>query len=203
MPPIPPLPAAFFRFVAALDGANSNEKDNRDCGVGAVAASIGNDGAGTRRGRCARSIVWRRGTRAGRRARWCDRRLHGRTVDCALMGLQTIRHRPPGAEARSAGDAGVACRRSVGAAKSGQCANGGASATASENGFHHRAAGPGPGVRRSGRSRSAVGDRVLRKTPYGIHRNFPRTLQLLFFEPAPRFDSEAEHGSGLFPLLQH
>jgi len=38
MPPIPPLPAAFFRFAAALDGVNSNEKDNRVKRTVAIAA---------------------------------------------------------------------------------------------------------------------------------------------------------------------
>src|SRR5260221_8222643 len=37
MPPIPPLPAAFFRLAAALDGANSHEKDNSNRSVGFVA----------------------------------------------------------------------------------------------------------------------------------------------------------------------
>ncbi len=109
------------------DGGDRNEKESRDCGVGAIVDFFAGDRAGTR-GRCrARRAVGRRGAWADRSRgrRGCG--LHGRAIDFPFVGT-TIERPPPRASIRWAGGALICRRQSACVEKPGRSADGRTSA---------------------------------------------------------------------------
>ena len=90
-----------------MSEGNPHEKDSRDCGAGPVADFFRNNGTGAWRRRRAGGIVWRFGGGADRRRGWCGRGLYHWAIDRPFVGLETIKHRPPGRKIRQAGGARI------------------------------------------------------------------------------------------------
>jgi hypothetical protein len=124
------LLAAFLGYRRPWTEGNPHEKNSRDCDAGPVAYFFRGNGTGAWRRRRARGIVRRFGVGADRRRGRCGRRLYRWAIDRPFVGLETVRHRPPGRKIRQAGGSLIAWQRSASAEQPGRSATGGKSAAA-------------------------------------------------------------------------
>jgi hypothetical protein len=142
--------------AATRDGGDRNEKENRDCGLGAIAGFFAGDRTGTRRRCRARSAVGRRGAWTDRRRRRRGRGLHRRTIDFSFMARQTIKRGSPRTTARPASGSRIRRRQPACSEKPSPSANGSTSAGGISQNRVQRPAGSGARVKCATRNSRSI-----------------------------------------------